>query len=169
MFFPADAFLAVTRLGWHLKPFGPIPDQAKELIQVQDPVYEPQALHTYLRSMPNAEEQEKILHTLAEAAREHGAATSNLRWWDISPGEHWLFADIRRNDVLVLVSFCWKTVKKGLVEMPLGQAAEVCWVFDKHTPRRARFLISQPEYHSLIAAYRKWLSEPLPPLPAWAV
>lgn len=168
MFFSAEALRELTLSGWHTQPVEPVPPLALQLLANKDKEYSASCLHAYIQSLPNAQEQYKILATLREEAQEHAKASmSGFRWWDICPGEHWLFAELERDQTQLLVSFCWKTVKKGAATGMFSQT-DASWLFDKDAPRRSRFHFNQPEYHNLIAAFRAWLKQPIPDWPHWA-
>jgi hypothetical protein len=171
MFFSVEAIRELTLTGWHTKPIEPIPPLARELLALKEPNsgYDEKSLHSYLQSLPDADEQGKIVHALQKKALQLAdARMSGFRWWDICPGEHWLMADMYRDHSPLLVGFTWKTVKKGSSSGLLGQTSAT-WLFDKDAPRRARFHFEQPEYHSLIASFERWLQQPLPAWPHWAL
>lgn len=121
-------------------------------------------LANFLLTLPPAEEQEKILNRLTEAASEKRADISNFRWWDIMTGEHWLFADVVREGQTVLVNFIWKNVEKGKSSRMSPQHAPV-WARDSNAPGGWRFEFDFAEYHDMVGAFLAWFDKPLHPPP----
>lgn len=170
MFFSVQDLVRLTTLGWHHQAFPAalerIPKEATCLLEGQT-LYTLENLYSFLRSQPNAQEQMKIVATLESLAKKHGCELLEMRWWDINPGEHWLICRALRDGIEILVSFSWKMVVKGHQGNTLAQS-DVSWVYDKKSYRNCRFHIGQPEYHTLVEAFKKWLSAPLPAWPHWA-
>ncbi|MCC7356997.1 hypothetical protein IT408_00615 [Candidatus Uhrbacteria bacterium] len=168
MFFPVQAIQELKLYNWHLGCPKPLPQHLQIILDKNEFNYTTDCLRDYLLHLPNPFEIQKILVTLQDEARNLARAElSNFFWWDICPGEHWLFANMQRDSHHLLVSFCWKTVNKG---KPAGifSQTDASWSFDKDAPRCSRFHFHQPEYHALVEVFKRWLLQPMPDWPHWA-
>jgi hypothetical protein len=107
MFYPAQDVLRACRAG--------LSDQRKQqraaiALLGRQPII-PDAIDLlvhFLRSIPNAKDQRKILNRFQKITAEHGSTIRDLAWWDINPPERILTGTVTRDGVDIFACFMWK-------------------------------------------------------------
>jgi hypothetical protein len=120
-----------------------------------------QTLSSFLRGLPPVENQRMIRERLIEIAEEHGAALTELRWWDIvSHKERWLNGVLLREGHYVPIALYWRTTKKGSTPHLIG-SRRCSWARDVAGPTGWRYEIDCETYQEMKAVLCEWLSRPL--------
>lgn len=127
----------------------------------QEPVGDEAALLAhFLNELPTPDKQLKITNRLRDIAIHHRAQCEQFAWWNIMPGEHWLFAELTRGGQKMMVVFIWKRQKKdGPASNIVKQEAE--WVRDVQAPDGWRFQFFCTHYKKLLELFEAWLKKPL--------
>lgn len=116
------------------------------------------ALCSFLKNLPSAEDQIAIVTQLMRAAEQRGARLGTFKWWDICPGAHrYLFATLRKGGKDTLLSFVWRQ-KSG--QSPMAAAPAATWVTDQAAPEGQRFEIECHSFREVIRAFEDWLTAP---------
>ncbi len=163
MFFPAEDVLSAFTV--ELSGEEKTREAAKSL---HPPSTDPERIFftmEFLKRLPSAEEQRKILGKLMELSGINEATIGTFRWWDIMSKETWLFADVQRDGKTVTVSFSWREVEKGK-DGGHRILASNGWARDTSVPGGWRHEIACGEYHDMVALFEAWLLRPLKPMPS---
>lgn len=126
----------------------------------------PLMLRHFLRRLPSAEDQGKILRRFRRIAERRHATIRGFAWWDLMAGERVLFARVTRaaktgRKTTVTVAFVWKKSEKGSASVAAKSLAKTGWVRDIGIPEGWRYEFEAPTYQTVKAQFQRWLATPL--------
>lgn len=121
----------------------------------------PELIRVWLKDLPPAEEQTKIVNRLNEIAREAACRLTELCWWDIIPHDRILLAKLvpPHPGKTVEIMFLWRRTDKSL--NPSMYFTPSPTVYCDFSPVRVNF--EAPTYQEVKAQFKIWLAK----LPDW--
>ncbi|MBI5654088.1 hypothetical protein HZC53_00310 [Candidatus Uhrbacteria bacterium] len=121
----------------------------------------PEAVRVWLKELPPAEEQTKIVNRLNEIAREAACGLTDLRWWDIVRHDRILAARLQppHPGRVLEIMFMWRRTDKSV--NPAMYFSPSPTVYRDFSPVRINF--EAPTYQEVKAQFKLWLAA----MPQW--
>lgn len=118
----------------------------------------PEMLRAWLKELPPAEEQAKIVNRLTEIAEGAGCVMADFRWWDIIPRDRILLARLAREGENIEVVFYWRRTDKT-IHPSLMYSQSPTMLRDAGV---LRVTFEAPTYQEVKAQFKVWLARPFP-------
>jgi hypothetical protein len=116
----------------------------------------PEMLRAWLKGLPPAEEQSKIVNRFSELAEQAGRRLVDLRWWDIMPHDRILLATLEQDGEQTEIVFYWRRTDKTM--HPSLMYSQSPTMLREAGILRVTF--EAPTYQEVKAQFATWLAKP---------